>query len=214
MTAAIQILARAPVAGAAKTRLIPALGAEGAARLQGDLVDDTVARAVASAAGPVTLYGTGEDPADFIGGVAREYGIAVAAQPGGDLGQRMCQVLADGLTGDLPALVIGTDCPALTAEAIALAASRLRDHDAVLAPAHDGGYVLLGVHLAHPALFRDLEWGGGQVLAGTRARLRALDWSWFELAARDDVDRPEDLAHLARLDPAWAVRLAALGYTG
>ncbi len=212
MTVAVQILARAPVAGAAKTRLIPALGAEGAARLQGKLVHDTVARAVASAAGPVTLYGTGEDGADFIGGVARAYGIAAATQPNGDLGQRMRAVLADGVARNTPAVVIGTDCPALTAAAIALAARRLHDHDAVLAPAHDGGYVLLGVHQAHAALFRGIEWGGAQVLAATRARLRELDWSWFELAARDDVDHPEDLDRLARFDPVWAARLADLGY--
>ena len=212
MTVAVQILARAPVAGAAKTRLIPALGAEGAARLQGKLVQDTVARAVASAVGPVTLYGTGDDEADFIGGVARACGIAAATQPSGDLGQRMRAVLADGVARNTPAVVIGTDCPALTAAAIALAARRLQDHDAVLAPAHDGGYVLLGVHQPHAALFRGIEWGGAQVLDATRARLRELDWSWSELEARDDVDRPEDLDRLARLDPAWAARLADLGY--
>lgn len=214
MTVAIQILARAPVAGAAKTRLIPALGARGAARLQGELVHDTVARAVASAAGPVTLYGTGDDPADFIAGVAQDYGIPWATQPSGDLGQRMRQVLADGLARNTPALVIGTDCPALTAAAIALAARRLREHDAVLAPAHDGGYVLLGVHQAHAALFSEMEWGSDCVLADTRSRLRMLGWSWCELEPRDDVDRPADLARLAELTPAWAARLAELGGSG
>jgi glycosyltransferase A (GT-A) superfamily protein (DUF2064 family) len=65
--------------------------------------------------------------------------------------------------------------------------------DAVLGPAEDGGYVLLGLRHAAPALFRDMPWGEESIAALTRERMRELGWRWRELPALRDLDRPEDL---------------------
>ncbi len=93
-------------------------------------------------------------------------------------------------------LLIGTDCPALTGKHLRAAASALADHDAVLIPAEDGGYVLIGLTHAVPELFTDMPWGSAGVAAETRARLAHLGLRWRELDALWDVDRPEDLARL------------------
>ena len=97
------------------------------------------------------------------------------------------------------ALLMGSDCPSLDARRLRRAVADLRDGaDAVFAPAEDGGYALVGVSRAAAALFRDVPWGTGEVMARTRTRLRRLRWRWTELPAVWDVDRPEDLARLRR----------------
>jgi rSAM/selenodomain-associated transferase 1 len=189
---AIAILAKAPLPGLAKTRLIPALGAQGAARLQARLIARAVASACAAATGPVTLWGA-PDPMHPAFEVARaRHGIALACQPAGDLGARMLAALAAG-----PGLVIGTDCPALTSDHLRRAAEALRGgRDAVVLPAEDGGYVLIGTRRSQPALFADMRWSVPEVMEETRRRLRRLGLSWSEPATLWDLDRPEDLARL------------------
>jgi glycosyltransferase A (GT-A) superfamily protein (DUF2064 family) len=101
------------------------------------------------------------------------------------------------LVQELPALIMGSDCISLCPADIREAAAALeRGADAVLGPAEDGGYVLLGLARASPALFNGIAWGGDRVLVDTRTRLRQLGWRWHELPVRWDVDRPEDLARL------------------
>jgi glycosyltransferase A (GT-A) superfamily protein (DUF2064 family) len=96
-----------------------------------------------------------------------------------------------------PALVIGTDCPALTADHLRAAADALRDGaDAVVIPVADGGYALIGTRSPQPALFSDMEWSTTTVMAETRNRLRALGLAWRELPALWDLDRPDDLDRL------------------
>lgn len=196
----VAILARAPIPGQAKTRLIPALGAEGAANLQRWLLQRTVAMALAADVGPVTLWCAG-DPrhADFA--LCRAFGsVTLRLQPEGDLGRRMSEALRQSPT---PAgtLVIGTDCPALGAAHLREAASRLADHDAVVLPAEDGGYVLIGTRSPPPAVFDEVEWGTDQVMAQTRRRLTALGCRWSEPATLWDVDRPADLERLLAFCP-------------
>jgi glycosyltransferase A (GT-A) superfamily protein (DUF2064 family) len=94
-------------------------------------------------------------------------------------------------------MVIGTDCPALTADHLRGAASALADHDVVLVPAEDGGYVLIGMRAPQPGLFSDMVWGTETVLAETRARIARLGLTSCELETLWDVDRPEDLARLS-----------------
>jgi rSAM/selenodomain-associated transferase 1 len=197
---AVAILARAPVAGQAKTRLIPALGAEGAANLQRWLLQRTVAMALVADVGPVTLWCAG-DPrhADFA--LCRAFGsVGLRLQPEGDLGRRMSEALRQSPT---PAgtLVIGTDCPALGVAHLRDAASRLADHDAVVVPAEDGGYVLIGTRSPPPAVFDEVEWGTERVMAQTRRRLAALGCRWSEPATLWDVDRPADLERLLAFCP-------------
>ena len=191
---AIAVLAKAPTAGLAKTRLIPALGEDGAATLQERLTAHAVATACAAAIGPVTLWATPDASHASFGALQQWHAVSLAVQPDGDLGFRMLTALE---AAGCPALVIGTDCPMLTPRHLAVAADALRDGiDAVLIPANDGGYVLIGMQRPEPALFSGIAWSTASVAAETRRRLARLGWSWREPARLWDVDLPEDLDRL------------------
>jgi rSAM/selenodomain-associated transferase 1 len=193
---AVAVLAKAPLAGFAKTRLIPALGADGAASLQARLIARAVATAGAAAVGPVTLWAT-PDVSHPTFQAVRAHGIALARQGDGDLGARMLAAIA---AANGPALVIGTDCPALTADHLGTAADILRGGaDAVVMPAEDGGYVLIGMQAPEPALFSGMRWSEPDVMDETRRRLRALGLSWQEPATLWDLDVPEDLERLKKI---------------
>ncbi len=200
---AIAILAKAPIAGLSKTRLIPRLGAEAAADLQRWLLSRSVATAVAAATGPVTVWCTPTvAQADFLR-CAEQYGVTLREQPAGDLGARMLAAL---LASPTPAgtLLLGTDCPRLTPALLRAAAAALNDSDAVLIPAEDGGYVLLGLRRPAPALFAGVEWGSERVLTQTWQRLAELHWRWRELPTLWDVDRPDDYQRLLEEFPEVA----------
>lgn len=192
---AIAVMARVPVAGRAKTRLIPALGAEGAAALQARLIERTVATATAARIGPVTLWATPDETHPLFSALRRQFGVALVRQPDGDLGARM-HAAVEAAAG--AALVIGTDCPALSADHLHRAAATLRNYDVVVIPADDGGYVLIGLRQPQAALFEGIEWGTATVMAETRRRLQSLTLSWRELPTLWDVDTPEDLERLRR----------------
>jgi uncharacterized protein len=195
---AVAILAKAPIPGLAKTRLIPALGAERAASLQARLIDRAVNTARAAALGPVTLWITPHIDDDAISELTAS--IEVIQQPPGDLGARMCAaaVAAAGCV-----LLIGTDCPALQASHLRSAATILRaGTDVVLFPAEDGGYVLIGMRDAQPALFSGMAWSTPGVLAETRRRLKDLGLSWEEPLVLWDLDTSADLARLSEADLA------------
>lgn len=208
---AIAILAKAPIAGLCKTRLIPALGADGAAALQGRLLEHAVAVALAADLGPVTLWCAPDTAHPAFAALAEGAPpgrLQLEAQPPGDLGARMRACLPAPTENPSPlgegvaTLLIGTDCPALTGEHLRAAATALADHDAVLIPAEDGGYVLIGLTQAIPELFADMPWGSAGVAAETRARLARLGLRWRELDTLWDVDRPEDVARLEALEYA------------
>jgi rSAM/selenodomain-associated transferase 1 len=192
---ALAILAKAPVPGTVKTRLIPALGADGATALHARLIERTVETACAAAIGPLTLWVTPAPPDAYFTALASRCPIALAAQPDGDLGARMlaaCQAAAG------PAIVVGTDCPALTPAHLREAADVLRgESDVVVVPAEDGGYVLIGAREPQPVLFADMTWSVDTVMAETRRRLAQHGLTWRELPPLWDVDRPEDLARLS-----------------
>jgi rSAM/selenodomain-associated transferase 1 len=194
----IAVLAKAPLPGMAKTRLIPALGADGAAALQARLTERAVATAKAAALGPVTLWCAPDVSHPFFAAMREKFEVTLARQPEGDLGARMHAAVA-AASGST--LVIGADCPALTTAYLHEAADALPDHDAVLIPAEDGGYVLIGLRRPCGALFSGIAWGTPTVMPETRTRLRSLKLSWRELPRLWDVDTPEDFARLQREDP-------------
>jgi len=204
MTAArVLVFGRAARPGEAKTRLIPALGEQGAARLSADLLAHALATAAEAAPAGLELWHAGADEAGELAILAKRFGAALRQQPEGDLGERMRYALASATADGAPALVMGSDAPLLTSAAIRSALAGLASRDAVLAPATDGGYVLLGLHQAPRSLFTGIEWGSASVAGATRDRLRELGWHWLELPARPDIDRPEDLPSLAALGPEW-----------
>jgi uncharacterized protein len=195
----IAILAKAPIPGLAKTRLIPTIGAHAAAVLQERLTERAVTTALAANVGPVTLWCAPDNThSTFLRLVAR-LRITLKPQPQGDLGARM---LAAAAACNGPALVIGTDCPALTEVHLRGAADDLRDGtDVILIPADDGGYVLIGTRSEQPALFAGIAWGTKTVLAETRARIIENCLVLTECPPLWDVDTESDLARLERAHP-------------
>ncbi len=193
---AVAILAKAPLPGLAKTRLAPALCAAGAAALQGRLIERAVETARAAEVGPVTLWAAPDQDHPAFQTLAALFGVALARQPDGDLGARMLAAL-DAARG--PAIVIGTDCPALRPTHLRAAAAALAGGvDAVVVPVEDGGYALIGMRAPQPALFADMAWSTAGVMAETRRRLTRLSLSWREPARLWDVDLPEDVERMKR----------------
>lgn len=192
------VFAKAPVAGEVKTRLAPALGAEGAAVLHARLVRHTLAT-VRSLSDNVILYCAPDRDHPFFSVCAQQYGVALEHQCRGDLGIRMLHACIDHLKTGTAVVLVGTDSPALDAEALGKAVVALaRGAHVALAPAEDGGYALIGLRRCAPELFLDMPWGTGRVMDETRARLQRLGWRWTELAPVWDVDRPEDYERLRR----------------
>ena len=186
----IVVFAKQPVAGRVKTRLIPALGGEGAARLAADMLDRTIAEAQATGL-EVELCGEPDSSQWFAGEAIK------TAQGEGGLGERLARA-AERVLAERPLLLVGSDCPALDRTRLAAAARSLEEHDAVIHPAADGGYVLLGLARFDLSLFSDIDWSTERVGSETIARIAALGW---RLDVRDtlaDVDEPADLRLIAR----------------
>jgi rSAM/selenodomain-associated transferase 1 len=198
----VQVFARAPVPGQAKTRLIPALGAAGAARLHAAMVRDTLVTLVGHISCAVELWCAPDAGHPFFEGCAADFGVTLGSQHDGDLGARMHHALCDGLRRHPWVLLVGCDCPELQAADIQAAAAELQvGRDAVLGPAMDGGYYLVGLRRPMPALFDDMPWGSDRVMALTAARLAAAGADWRTVATRRDLDRPADLLHFPWLNP-------------
>lgn len=194
------VFAKAPVAGTVKTRLIPPLTARGAAALHRALVRNTLRKAVQAGVGPVELHCSPSPEHPFFRDCAKWFGVALRTQLGDDLGSRMERGFSMTLPSFPCALLVGADCAALTVTDIRAAAQQLQQGmDAVLTPAEDGGYALIGLRRTVPALFTGIGWGGAGVMADTRRRLQVLGWRWAELPMRWDVDRPKDLVRLETL---------------
>ena len=191
--ARILIFAKAPISGQVKTRLIPVLGADGAARLHYEMVQQTVERVAASALAPLQLWCTPGIDEPLFDNLKNRSEIKLFEQLGVDLGARMLHAFNVALQSASFAVAIGTDWPALDTGVIATALQRLQQgDDAVLGPAEDGGYVLLALRKVDPRLFTEIAWGSAQVLTQTQQRLRRLQWQWSELPTSWDLDRPED----------------------
>ena len=196
---AVIIFARAPRPGAVKTRLIPLLGAEGAAALHAQLVRRTLETARAASFRRIELHGAPNIDDPFFGFCAKHFAVALAAQAGGDLGARMLAAFVSAFAAHPRALLLGSDCPALTARHLLQADRALRDGaDAVFVPCEDGGYALIGLRRVDARLFDGIAWGGATVMAETRKRLERLGWTWHEFETLWDVDRPEDYARLMK----------------
>lgn len=198
MSTALIVMAKAPVAGLAKTRLIPALGAEGAARLAHRLLVHTLDQAAGLQADDWELCVSPDSrhPA-FERALAKAKGeLKLTWQGEGDLGERMHRAFERVLRTHDKALLIGTDAPSLNASMLRLAQTALDDHDAVFVPAMDGGYALVGLARPVPALFDAMAWSTPQVMADTRLRARQAQVTWTELAPVHDIDEPADLVHL------------------
>lgn len=193
----IIVFAKAPAPGRVKTRLIPALGEAGAARLARRMLDHTLEQALSADIGPVELCAspamTAPDWADY----APHAGVAASDQGDGDLGARLARAARRALQNGEWVLLIGTDCPSLSAQRLRGAAAALGDHEAALHPALDGGYPLLGLRAFHPSLFTHIPWSTPMVADLTLARMAALGWRVWVGESLADIDKPSDLVHLS-----------------
>lgn len=198
MSGRILVFARAPRPGACKTRLIPALGPQGAARLYRRLTLRTLLSAVA-AGGDVELWCAPDPGHAFFHACRRELGVRLRRQPSGDLGRRMALALSGALReGASAAVLVGTDCPGLSVADFSNAVLGLRERDHVLQPSGDGGYVLIGTRRAERRALAGIRWSSGLELAQTRRRLARLGLSVSELPARADLDTPADYRRARR----------------
>lgn len=192
------MFAKAPLPGRAKSRLVPRLGGWGAARLQRRFTLHALRTALAAGCGSVELHGTANHA--FFRKSAQDFRIKFRVQRGSDLGERMYHALLHGLRRHRAAILIGSDSPALRAHDLRRAARLLAGGcDAVLAPAEDGGYALIGARRVSPRLFSGIDWGTPSVYAATVERLHLLQYKWHALRTVWDVDRPEDLERLRSL---------------
>jgi uncharacterized protein len=199
-TCTVIVFAKAPVAGYAKTRLIAALGARGAALLAERLLQRTVEAAVAAGIGPVELCCTPSTDHPAFAAWAGTGRVRLSVQGDGDLGARMLRAFERVLARPGCAIGIGIDAPALDARYLREAARRLDSSEVVLGPALDGGYTLIGLRQPIAALFEDIPWSTGAVLESTRDRLKHLALPHAELAPLGDIDEPADLH---QLPAAW-----------
>jgi rSAM/selenodomain-associated transferase 2/rSAM/selenodomain-associated transferase 1 len=190
----IAILGKAPVAGFAKTRLIPLLGAYGAARAQRQFIGQTIHTAQQSHLGGISLWCAPDPRQRYFRALRKKFSITFEPQPSGDLGARMmhCAEQHFSAPNAPPLLIIGTDCPMLSPGHLQAAARSLTDHDACLIPAEDGGYVLLGLRKLIPEVFAHIEWSTERVLAQTQSQLAVANASLALLPMLWDIDEPQD----------------------
>jgi len=195
--------AKWPQPGRVKTRLIPALGIEGA--LQAHI---TLSLAVLD-----NLCATGydvsfwwdralEQPPEEAGPLLANIEAARLPQRfqhGQDLGERMARALAEGMAAYAKAVVIGSDCPSVDPGYVRSAVAALDHHDIVLGPSNDGGYVLIGARKLAPEALTGIDWGTPAVLEQTLQRMASAGLSVHLLEPRWDVDEPEDWQRFQRM---------------
>ncbi|KAF0569942.1 Glycosyltransferase [Psychrobacter nivimaris] len=191
----IILFAKYPAPNKAKTRLQPALGVDGAARMARQLLLHSIEQTVDTGfAVELCVSPAPTDPCwqalDF------PDSLRWSAQADGDLGLRMLIASQQALQRFDKVVLIGTDCPSLTTARIQTAIQQLNQHDAVMIPATDGGYVLLGFRQVNESLFSDIVWSTASVAAVTEQRMAALGWRLALFDPLHDIDEPKDLVHL------------------
>lgn len=187
------LFARYPIAGECKTRLIPAVGAAGAAKIHRQLTERTLATLL-SAGCPVTLAYTGARGEDFSHWLGPA--VSLVEQVEGDLTAKLLAALDPA-----PVIFFGADTPDLDWRHVRAAIEGLENHDVVIGPAEDGGYYLIGLRRAFPELFVCMPWSTAQVLPETLMRLDHMHVEPLLLPVLADCDRPEDLARWPDLVP-------------
>jgi len=192
------VFTRYPEPGKTKTRLIPVLGIEGAAQLHRQLALGAIAQAKQlqnTRQLSVEVYFTGGSQQLMQTWLGTD--LVYEIQGTGDLGAKMAIAFQMSFNSSVEKVVIiGTDCPDLNSQVMALAFDKLDNHNLVLGPALDGGYYLIGLRQFIPELFRSINWGTAEVLAQTVAIAQNLNLAVAYLPPLADIDRPEDLSIL------------------
>ena len=189
------IFTRYPEPGKTKTRLIPAVGPEGAADLHRQMSEHTLGwarklRSISAVSLEVRYEGANaHSMQEWLG-----FDLLFAPQGEGDLGERMLRAFEEAFGAGIGRVIlVGTDCPGLTKDLVQKAVAALANNDVVLGPAKDGGYYLIGLRKPIGQLFGQIPWGSGEVLKKTLQIAQALQLRVFLLEPLEDVDRPEDI---------------------
>nr|MBF0222778.1 TIGR04282 family arsenosugar biosynthesis glycosyltransferase [Desulfobulbaceae bacterium] len=192
------IFTRYPEPGKTKTRLVPALGDDGAAQLHRQMAERTVSMAASFAKAhdcALTIYYQGGRVSSMKNWLGDH---AYQEQYPGDLGQRLVQGFKTSfLAKNSSVIAVGTDCPGLGNDLLVKAFAALPKADVVLGPAFDGGYYLIGLSRLHAELFTDIDWGTGSVLSQTLQKADQNNLTSTILEPLHDIDRPEDIKHLS-----------------
>ncbi|WP_166269389.1 TIGR04282 family arsenosugar biosynthesis glycosyltransferase [Marinobacter caseinilyticus] len=198
--------AKWPEAGRVKTRLIPALGVQGALDAHCRLTLTVLGHLLASGRAVEFWWdrALAQPPASArpVVSEVRAASLVENVQMGADLGARMHQALAQSLQTRDKVLIIGSDCPSVDAPYIEAALAALDHSDAVIGPSEDGGYVLLGARRVAEGMLVDIEWGSARVLGQTCERMTACGLTYQLLEPRWDVDEAEDWERFVRQPPA------------
>jgi len=188
------VFSRYPEPGKTKTRTIPALGAEGAAELQRQMTEHTLAQVE-------KMQGNRAVEVHFSGGDRQQMAAWLGGdrvyrqQHPGNLGERLTAAFQGAFAARMTGVIaIGIDCPDLSAALLDEAFTALTESDVVLGPARDGGYYLIGMRRFVPALFQEIHWGTATVFEQTRAIAHQLNLTSRDLPILSDVDEPGDLA--------------------
>ncbi|MFC6632455.1 TIGR04282 family arsenosugar biosynthesis glycosyltransferase [Microbulbifer taiwanensis] len=192
------VFAKAPLPGYAKTRLVPALGEESAAALAERMLKYTLQQCLQAEVGSIELCVAPHREHEYWQSLALPEIVALSSQGEGDLGERLWRAARRAQVTGGSVLLIGTDCPQLTAERLRAAASALQKSDAVIHPTRDGGYALLGLNRVESALFEDISWSTEVVAQQTRERLDMCNMRCDWLETLVDIDEPRDLEFLPR----------------
>lgn len=204
------ILAKAPIAGHAKSRMIPMLGDEGAAQLHQEITRWMLQRLTGQQDYIVELWCASDIDHPFFKACAAEFNITLKLQEGDDLGERQFRAMTDGLKDKGHVVVIGSDVVSLTTDDIQHAFDVLQQgSELVIAPAEDGGYGLIGASKVVREIFSDILWGEDMVYAAMVGNLNGLGLNWDALPSVWDLDRPEDLLRLGSY-PELPERVSAL----
>ncbi len=194
------VFTRFPVSGTTKTRLIPALGANGAALLQREMTEHTLKRVASAHIAPAPVV-----EIRFEGGDKKRMqawlgdGYVYKPQAGDTIGDRMASAFADAFQHHIDQVaLIGTDIPGIMPATLENAFSSFDQTDVALGPARDGGYYLIGMHRgAFPVarrLFTNINWGTASVLDDTLEIAAAIGLRTRLLEELTDIDYPDDLA--------------------
>jgi len=198
----LAVLTRNPVAGRVKTRLGAAIGPEGALQVYRMLREYTAGVTRACPAEKAVFYSDEIPSRDCF----LEVGTLAFLQKGRDFGDRMLHTFTTGFSlGFRHVVLIGTDCPDLQKDLLEEAFRALENHDAVLGPAKDGGFYLIGLKSSHPELFLDRSWSHSSVLQETIDRLNELGTTFSLLPVLQDIDTLEDLKQSRLWNPAYEV---------
>jgi uncharacterized protein len=191
-------MAKEPLAGKVKTRLVPALGEQGAADLAWLMLQHCLETVIAAQSGEVELcFAAHSTPSAFQQNMqARWPSLQFSEQGEGDLGQRMSRIVKRVTQSGQSVILLGTDCPDITTHTLQTATKALQQNDCAIVPTFDGGYCLIALRQHHPSLFNNIAWSTDSVYASTLAAMRQLSWQVAALPMLHDIDEPSDLQYL------------------